>query len=436
MTDIGNLRLYNMADTSELLWLPSRFRLGGLRLVGVILLMAVVTGCADGQPRDQAPPEITPRHDTLPANHNQGGAIVFREHHRPLGTDTGGEYLAGRLALREGCLRVEVGSNNTANPGVSWWLIWPSGFNFQTHLGTVQVVDGQGRIVARVGDHIRLSRTAFGSGLRKGLSEDCAVPYFLVGDEVTAFDPGSEATEIRLSDPEVLFLREKTVIARDRVSLTAAGVGELVLDGKCLRLKNSPTESHWPTIIWPAGFTPHVHHGVVQIRNGVGRVMAEVGDEIAGGGGYFDLSSGECSGPVWRANKIKTLPDVEVYFAKQDGTLATEQGTEVFVGTLVLNGKCLQVADDAIRVRDRSYVGASPLIIWPHAFVLSVSDGVVGIVDGTSGVIARVGDEVEFNAFNLTYGEAKEHGGLAEITPACSGPYWAVGTKFAVVPAP
>ena len=65
--------------------------------------------------------------------------------------------------------------------------------------------------------------------------------------------------------------------------------------------------------------------------------------------------------------------------------------------------------------------------MWPHDFELSMKDEVVGIVDGAGTVVARVGDEVEFDAFNLTYQEAKEHGGLADITSACSGPYWAVG---------
>ena len=208
--------------------------------------------------------------------------------------------------------------------------------------------------------------------------------------------------------------------------MTAAGVGELILDGQCLRLKDSSPREYWPTIIWPAGFTPHVNEGVVEIRNGAGRVMARVGDQIAGGG-FFDRSSGDCPGPIWQANDMKTLPDVEVYFPKQDGTLAPEEGTELFSGKLILWGKCLQVSDDVIRVKDRVYAGISPLIIWPHDFALSMQDGVVRIVDGTGSVVTRVGDEVEFDAFNLTYEEAREHGGLAEITPACSGPYWAVG---------
>ena len=135
----------------------------------------------------------------------------------------------------------------------------------------------------------------------KGLSEDCAEPYFLVGDEVTVFDPWNEATELRLSDPDVLFLRQKTVGASVQVLQTAAGVGELVLDGRCLRLKGSST-----TIIWPAGFAPHVEGGVVQVRNGAGRIIARVGDEIAGGGGYFDLGGGDCPGP--RGGPTKSKP--------------------------------------------------------------------------------------------------------------------------------
>ena len=51
------------------------------------------------------------------------------------------------------------------------------------------------------------------------------------------FDPGNEATELRLSDPDVLLLRQKTVMVAERSFPLAAGVGELVLDGPCLRLK-------------------------------------------------------------------------------------------------------------------------------------------------------------------------------------------------------
>ena len=405
----------NISATSGPLWIAICPRLAGLRLVIVSLLAVVAAGCSDGQ----------------------ASSMVFPQHDAPLGTDSGGEYFAGQLVLSEGCLRAEVPSNDATNPRTSWLLIWPSAFTLETRSGAVQIVDGLGRIAAHVGDHIRLSRAAVtyqqarDRGLVKGLSEDCVEPYFPVGDEVTAFDPKNEATELRLSDPDVLFLRQKTVIASSQTLLTAEGVGEVVLDGQCLRLKGSST-----TIIWPAGFTPHVHRGVVHVRNGAGRIVAKVGDEIAGGGGYFNLSGGDCSGPVWRANKIKVLPDVEVYFPKQDGTLATGQETERFVGELVLDGKCLKV-NAAIRVSDRVIVpGGRHLLIWPNAFTLSVEDEVVGIADATGRVVAHVGDEIQFSAVSVSYQQAMEHGGLKEITPACSGGYWVVGEDFTAAPTP
>ena len=426
----------SIAATSGPPWFATCPLLDCLRLVIASLLVVVAAGCSNGQEYDQAPTEISLQHATPLADDDQASSMVFPQHDASLGTDRGGEYFAGQLVLSEGCLRAEVPTSDATNPLPSWLLIWPSTFSLEAEFGAVQIVDRLGRIAAHVGDLIRLSRAAVtyqsarDRGLVKGLSDDCAGPYFLVGDEVTAFDPKNEATELRLSDPDVLFLRQNTVIASSQVLQTAAGIGELVLDGRCLRLRGSST-----TIIWPAGFTPHVQGGVVHVRNGAGRIIAKVGDEIAGGGGFFKLGGGDCSGPAWRATKLKALPDVEVYFPRQDGTLATDQETERFVGELVLNGKCLEV-DAAIRVSDLFYVPVPPLIIWPSTLGLSVEDGDVGIVDATGRVVARVGDEVQFSAFGISYQQAMEHGGLAEISPACSSPYWAVGEEFTAAPAP
>ena len=215
--------------------------------------------------------------------------------------------MAGRLVLDNGCLRVEVPSNDASNPLPSRLsIIWPSAFTLSTEDGAVRIVDGLGRIAAVVGDHVRLSRAAFtyeeaqARGLIRGLSADCAGSYLLVGDEVTAFDPNNEPTELRLSDPDVFFLRQRTVIAEFPELETAAGIGELVLDGQCLRLKGSTT------IIWPAGFTPHVDRGVVQVRNGAGRTIAQVGDEIAGGGGFAVLVTGTVRDPRGGQLRLKS----------------------------------------------------------------------------------------------------------------------------------
>ena len=221
--------------------------------------------------------------------------MAFPRHDAPLGTDRGGEYFAGQLIVSKGCLRAEAPSYDAADPRSSWLLIWPEAFTLESESGSVRIVDGLGQVAAHVGDHARLSRAtltyrqAMDQGLVEGLPEDCAEPYLLVGDEVTVFDPKNEATELRLSDPDVLFLRQKTVKGFPSL-MEAEGIGEVVLDGQCLRLGGSTT------IVWPAGFTPHVHRGVVQVRNGADRVIATVGDEIAAGGGYRNLDGGACSG--------------------------------------------------------------------------------------------------------------------------------------------
>ena len=191
--------------------------------------------------------------------------MIFPRHNAPLGTDRGEQYTAGKLVLEDGCLRVEVPAMGSS-PWMSRLIIWPSSFTFKEESGTVRILDGLGRTVAQVDDHIRVSRAAVTyqqardqEFTAEGVGH-CAQPSTWVGDEVTVFDPGNEATELRLSDPDVLLLRQKTVMVAERTFPVAEGVGELVLEGPCLRLKE---EYGISTVIWPAGFTPYVEDGVV-----------------------------------------------------------------------------------------------------------------------------------------------------------------------------
>ena len=384
---------------------------------------------------EKIPTAVSPQRDSS-SDQRQVPEVTFPPHDAPLGTDNGGNYWAGRLVLDEGCLWVEV-PPDVNGPGRKSLLIWPKGFAFAVEDDVVSVMDGNGRRVARVGDYIRLTHATVSyqeaeeQGLLSGISERCNGPFYLVGDEVSVFDPDNEPTELSLSDPEVIFPRQKTVIATGQTHKLAEGVGELVLDGRCLRLGR--TDGHGYTIVWPAGFEPHVEQGVVQVRNGAGRVIAHVGDRIAGGGGYTSSGYGDCPGGTFGIHSIKVLPDVEVYFPRQDGTLGTGEGMERFVGKLVVERRCLKV-DDAVRVRDHVIMqGGRHLLIWPDAFSLDLDNEVAGIVDATGRTVARVGDEVEFSAVSISYQEAMDHTGLREITPACTGGYWVVGEDFAGV---
>ena len=251
-----------------------KFKLVSIAALVVLLLLAAAMACSNDGDDDLETPATGLKESTPQATESkaptdgQASSIVFPRHDAPLGTDRGGEYFAGQLVINKGCLRAEAPTRDAANPRSSWLLIWPGAFTLEAESGSVRIVDGLGRIAAHVGDRVRLSRAAvthqqaMDQGLVEGLSEDCTEPYLLVGDEVTVFDPKNEATELRLSDPDVLFLRQKTVLGFPSLK-QALGMGEVVLDGQCLRLGDSST-----TIIWPAGFTPYSDRGVVHVRNG------------------------------------------------------------------------------------------------------------------------------------------------------------------------
>ena len=408
---------------------PGRLRISTLRkpsfllFIGACLLVAVAVACGGGQTsQDGSPQQVAPLAEGEPT-----APVVFPQHEEPLGTDRGGDYFAGQLVLEEGCLRAQIPTGNDDNPMVSWLLVWPSSYALEEESGIVRVVDESGQTAAQAGDYIRFNSADIPYEQRKapefiaGLFKHCAIPAFWVGDEVTVFDPGNEATDLRLSEPDVLFLRQETLVTTNRVFLQAAGVGELVLDGSCLRLNGRPT------IIWPAGFTPHVKDSVVEVRNGAGQTIARVGDEIAGGGGYSSDGHEECPGEVFRIHSIKVLPDEEAYFPKQDGSLMDGGLPERFTGELVLNGKCLEVNLG----NNQHGVRRSALLVWPSDFAVKAEDGAVEIIGATGKVVARVGDKIQGSYLKISFSQAKKHGGLAEITPACSAPYWAVGEDFA-----
>ena len=371
-------------------------------------------------------PRQTPGSGTSPlpiAEDEQPPRVMFPQHDYPLGTDQGGDYFAGELVLKEGCLLVEVPSNPNNAPWPARLAIWPSSFSLEQDSGAVRVIDGQGQVAAQVGDHVRVIRAELASKDHKhaelvaGPPEHCPEGRTFVG-AVNVFDPKNEVTELRLSNPDVLFLRQETVMAAERTFLTAAGYGELVLDGPCLRIRSRYDTN---TVVWPAGFTPHVEDGVVQIRNGAGQTIARGGDEIAGGGGYRESGNKECPGEAFHIWGIKVLPDAPVYFPQWDDEIKMGQVVKPRSGGLTLYEKCL-----VLRTILEGDVLDDTLLFWPETYDLNVDNEAVEVLDATGRVIARVGDEIAIRAFNATYSQAKRHGGLEEITPACPGAYWAV----------
>ena len=165
-----------------------RARWVGLLLISAVLLATILAGCGG---------------DRVPAEQADPTSVAFPRHDYPLGTDRGGDYFAGQLVLKEGCLLVEVPSNPNNAPWPARLAIWPSSFSLDVESGTVRVFDGQGQVAAQVGDYVRISRAELTpedykyAELIAGLPEHCPAGRTFVG-AVTVFDPKNEVTKLRL----------------------------------------------------------------------------------------------------------------------------------------------------------------------------------------------------------------------------------------------
>ena len=249
----------------------------------------------------------------------QASVDFFPQHDAQVPPDLGRESYVGKLVLKNGCLRAEAPPRG-GHDHRSRLIIWPRSFTLSTEGGSVHVVDPTGRIAARVGDHVRfnygISRAEAARNrsryreLEKELPRGCPGPFMSVGDEVTAIIPDEPTTlTLQLPDGELYFRRQKTYLGQAS-SPMAEAVGKLFLDGECLRLKSEYSDrTHF--ISWPPGFTPHVHRGVVHVRNGGGRIIAQVGDRLFMGGGYGRVRGEKCAGPSFGANSIEVLSESE-----------------------------------------------------------------------------------------------------------------------------
>ena len=259
---------------------------------------------------------------------NQPARIVgFPQYEGPLMLSEGSRF--GELIVVDGCLRVRrypdpVDPNSYYQPSSTpLMLIWPANFTWSAKGNSIQIIDGAGLIAARVGDDVRFSghgicsegwcgTTDIGEiDLLQPLPESCSGPYWIVGEEVSAVGP-EEPTVVSIPGSTLFFPRQKSVKG-PRAVMAALNGGELVLDGDCLRVGRMND----PTIVWPAGFTPHIEDGVVQVRDGAGRTIARVGDEIYMGGGeisaeFRGLDPERCPGKYWIADSVRRPSKYEV----------------------------------------------------------------------------------------------------------------------------
>ena len=97
--------------------------------------------------------------------------------------------IPGTLVLVDNCIRIDSDEAKT-----SYLLIWPPDFNMTIENGTINILNGEGRIVAYIGNRVQISggEIKLLSMLDKPVQEQvppqCAGPYWIVGDEVTTIN--------------------------------------------------------------------------------------------------------------------------------------------------------------------------------------------------------------------------------------------------------
>jgi len=95
----------------------------------------------------------------------------------------------GTLVVVDDCIRVNHNKSDT-----SYLLVWPPDFTLITDNDTIQILNGDDEIVARVGGKLHIgggevkSLSFFNKSMQKKLPPNCLGPYWIVGDEVNTLE--------------------------------------------------------------------------------------------------------------------------------------------------------------------------------------------------------------------------------------------------------
>jgi hypothetical protein len=224
--------------------------------------------------------------------------------------------LIGRLVLVDGCLRVE-----SLHGDESLLAIWPPEFGLAAEGEKIQVLDGEGQVVARVGEEVYMSG---GGGSASGLADcvqeqlpdSCRGPYWIVGDEVRP-NLRRDSSLFNLEEIETpqrsLLLIHKEPVLDGWIERESSTSGKLVLwdYDRCPRIMSEDGLGNYLPL-WPPDYSARVEEGQIAILDGSGQVVARVGEEVTLEGGPIPHSwdseeyrrlhgelPGDCSPPYW-----------------------------------------------------------------------------------------------------------------------------------------
>ena len=320
---------------------------------------------------------------------------TFPLHSEPLATDWGGEYKMGKLVLEGRCLRMQAITDLSHKEDFipSFLPVWPEGFSWKRTESSVAIISASGQKVAQVGDYVRLSGDAVRLGSHRekqvveSLNTDCEAPFYLVGDDVTVI-VADEPEIVSVANSDIYFRRVKTeergfISEAEPAYPYSRTPSTLALEDGCIVLVDPDGEKYVPE--WPAGFTPHLENGLLEVRNGGGRTIAKLGDRLRRRGYIAQESEGELYVSECEARLLVVLgvinADLPFAFLKHGDRWKpeAEHTKDSLRGTVDVRNGCLHINNN--------------FLLWPSDYRLEEEGDTFRVLDA-SGMVVAERDEI------------------------------------------
>jgi len=190
--------------------------------------------------------------------------------------------LFGELVLEDGYLRV----NGTL-------IIWQPDYFVHNNEGTIEILDRNGEVVARVGEEVYMGGGEIkpigliNSLIKEPLPQGCEGPFWLQGEGTRlSLNFSSELFSLEVipvKDENICFLKKKPLLdefATAKKELT----GKLIVcyDAYCLKCPRITVGdmAELYLLIWPTGYEARVENGVFEIVDGSGNIVARDREEM------------------------------------------------------------------------------------------------------------------------------------------------------------
>jgi hypothetical protein len=229
-----------------------------------------------------------------------------------------------------------------------------------------------------------------------------------------------------------------------RVTMAAELIGKLTLVDGCLRVDSIYGQASYLTV-WPPEYALRAVDAEIQVVDGSGQVVARTNQEVYMSGGEGSAAAmpdcvreqlpAGCGGPYWIVgDTVRPNLQYDSELFSLDVISTTGRSILLIRKKPVLDGWAQEDAplsgklvlydyERCLRVEAAS---GSYLPLWPPNYGIRAEQGVVEVVDGSSRVIARVGDEVHIKGGQIPVSwDSDRYRQLHHTLPGdCNGPYW------------